>query len=65
VSEAAGGWEECGLSLGKRPASRENARRNEAERGPSFDHGPRWPEIGRMPAALRQSLEDVWREFVV
>ena len=58
-------WEACGLSLGKRCLGKENARGNDAESGPSFNHGPRWPEIDRMPVRFRQSLEDAWRGFVV
>ena len=35
------------------------------ERCRSFNGGPRWPEIDRMPVWLEQSLEDARRGFVV
>ena len=58
-------WEACGLSLGKRCLGKENARGNDAESGPRFNHGPRWPQIDRIPVRLKQSLEDARRGFVV
>ena len=58
-------WEACDLSLGKRCLGKENARGNDAESGPRFNHGPRWPQIDRIPVRLKQSLEDLSRGFVV
>ena len=39
--------------------------KNDAESGRSFEDGPRWPQIDRIPARLKQSLEDGGRGFVV
>ena len=58
-------WEACGLSLGKRCLGKENARGNDAESGPSFNHGRRWPEIDRMPGRSERSLQDLGGGFVV
>ena len=64
-SDAAGGWGECGLSLGKRRSRRRYAHGDDVQRGRSFTHGSRWPEIERVAGQSKRSLEDVWRGFVV
>ena len=47
------------------PADIDECRVYDAESGLRFDDGPRWPEIDRIPARLKESLEDAWRGFVV